>query len=52
MTNPFFDVRVSDPELRAEIELAAQVGQQASETSGTLTQDEVDRLLGIEPPAD
>ena len=43
------NVPLEDSELLAEVELTTNLIIAASEADTTLSQDEVDRLLGIEP---
>jgi hypothetical protein len=44
------NVPLEDAELLAEVELTTNLIIAASESESPLTQDEVDRLLGVEPP--
>ena len=44
------NVPLEDAELLAEVELTTNLIIAASESESPLTQDEVDRLLGIDPP--
>jgi hypothetical protein len=44
------NVPLEDAELLAEVELTTNLIIAASESDQTLAQDEVDRLLGLEPP--
>lgn len=44
-----FDVTLEDPELLLEVELTANLMVAASESDGPLPQEEIDRILGIEP---
>jgi hypothetical protein len=44
------NVPLEDAELLAEVELTTNLIIAASEADAPLAQDEVDRLLGIEPP--
>ncbi len=43
------NVPLEDSELLAEVELTTNLIIAASESDATLPQDEVDRLLGVEP---
>jgi hypothetical protein len=45
------NVPLEDAELLAEVELTTNLIIAASESDDTLAQDEVDRLLGLDPPA-
>ena len=45
------NVPLEDAELLAEVELTTNLIIAASESESPLTQDEVDRLLGVEPPS-
>jgi hypothetical protein len=45
------NVPLEDSELLAEVELTTNLIIAASESDAPLDQDEVDRLLGIEPPS-
>ena len=45
------NVPLEDAELLAEVELTTNLIIAASESEATLPQHEVDRLLGVEPPA-
>ena len=45
------NVPLEDSELLAEVELTTNLIIAASESEATLPQDEVDRLLGVEPPS-
>ena len=45
------DVPLEDSELLAEVELTTNLIIAASESEATLAQDDIDRLLGVEPPA-
>jgi len=45
------NVPLEDAELLAEVELTTNLIIAASEADAPLDQDEVDRLLGIEPPS-
>jgi hypothetical protein len=44
------NVPLEDAELLAEVELTTNLIIAASESDETLAQDEVDRLLGLDPP--
>ena len=44
------NVPLEDAELLAEVELTTNLIIAASESEAALAQDEVDRLLGLEPP--
>jgi hypothetical protein len=44
------NVPLEDSELLAEVELTTNLIIAASESEATLAQDDIDRLLGIEPP--
>ena len=44
------NVPLEDAELLAEVELTTNLIIAASESEATLSQAEVDRLLGVEPP--
>ncbi len=44
------NVPLEDAELLAEVELTTNLIIAASESDSSLAQDEVDRLLGVEPP--
>ena len=44
-----FDVTLEDSDLLGEVELTTNLIIAASESDATLAQDEVDRLLGIDP---
>ena len=44
------NVPLEDSELLAEVELTTNLIIAASESDATLAQDDIDRLLGIEPP--
>jgi hypothetical protein len=44
------NVPLEDAELLAEVELTTNLIIAASESDDTLAQDEVDRLLGLDPP--
>jgi hypothetical protein len=44
------DVPLEDAELLAEVELTTNLIIAASESEVDLSQDDVDRLLGVEPP--
>jgi len=46
------DPELSDPDLGSEIELLAEVIDAASAASATLTEKEVDDLLGVAPAED
>jgi hypothetical protein len=46
-----FDVSLEDSDLLGEVELTTNLIIAASESDDTLAQDEVDRLLGLDPPA-
>ena len=45
-----FDVTLEDADLLREVELTTNLIIAASESEAQLAQDEVDRLLGVEPP--
>ena len=45
------DVPLEDAELLAEVELTTNLIIAASESEATLAQDDIDRLLGVEPPS-
>ncbi|CAN5115661.1 hypothetical protein BH18ACT9_BH18ACT9_17060 [soil metagenome] len=45
------NVPLEDAELLAEVELTTNLIIAASEAESALGQEEVDRLLGVEPPA-
>jgi len=45
------NVPLEDAELLAEVELTTNLIIAASESEATLPQDEVDRLLGVDPDA-
>ena len=45
------NVPLEDAELLAEVELTTNLIIAASESDDTLAQDEVDRLLGLDPPS-
>jgi hypothetical protein len=45
------NVPLEDSELLAEVELTTNLIIAASESEATLAQDDIDRLLGVEPPA-
>ncbi len=47
-----FDVTLEDSELLAEVELTTNLIIAASEAQGRLTEDEIDRILGVLPDAD
>ncbi len=49
MTNFFFDPRVTDPDLLADMNLAADVVREASEADEMLSTEQIDRLLGVRP---
>lgn len=44
-----FDVRLEDDDLLGEVELTTTLIIAASESDGHLSQEEVDRLLGVTP---
>ena len=44
------NVPLEDSELLAEVELTTNLIIAASESEATLGQDDIDRLLGVEPP--
>ena len=44
------NVPLEDSELLAEVELTTNLIIAASESDATLAQDDIDRLLGLEPP--
>lgn len=43
------DISLEDSELAAEVELVASLIVAASASDGPLPQDEIDRILGVEP---
>ena len=45
-----FDVRLTDEELLAEIELVTDMIVAAKASDSSLPQDRIDGILGIEPP--
>ncbi len=45
------NVPLEDSELLAEVELTTNLIIAASESEATLAQDDIDRLLGVEPPS-
>lgn len=45
-----FDVTLEDDDLLGEVELTTNLIIAASESEGRLTQDHIDRLLGVTPP--
>ena len=45
------NVPLEDSELLAEVELTTNLIIAASESEASLAQDDIDRLLGVEPPA-
>lgn len=45
-----FDVTLEDPELLQEVELTTNLIIAASETDEHLSVEEIDRILGVEPP--
>ncbi len=45
------NVPLEDAELLAEVELTTNLIIAASEADSPLAQDEIDRLLGVEPPS-
>lgn len=47
-----FDVTLEDADLLGEVELTTNLIVAASESEGPLSQDEIDRVLGVEPDAD
>lgn len=48
MNDPF-DVTLEDGDLLGEVELTTTLIVAASESEGPLSQDEIDRLLGVMP---
>lgn len=44
-----FDVTLEDPELLQEVELTTNLIVAASESEGHLSQEEIDRILGVTP---
>jgi hypothetical protein len=49
MVDDQLNVPLEDAELLAEVELTTNLIIAASESDASLSQDEVDRLLGVEP---
>ena len=47
--NDQFDVTLEDGDLLGEVELTTNLIIAASEADGRLTDDEIDRILGVEP---
>ena len=47
-----FDVTLEDPELLQEVELTTNLIIAASESDDHLPQEEIDRILGVEPQRD
>lgn len=45
-----FDVTLEDPELLLEVEMTTNLIVAASETDDHLSQEEIDRILGVLPP--
>lgn len=45
------NVPLEDSELLAEVELTTNLIIAASESEATLSPDDIDRLLGVEPPS-
>ena len=48
MTDPFDD-EVQDDDLLAEVELTANLIVAANQSDGALTDEEIDRILGLAP---
>lgn len=44
-----YDVSVEDPDRREEVELTAQLIVAANDSTTTLNQTEIDRILGVSP---
>ena len=44
-----FDISLEDDELLGEVELTANLIVAASESDGPLTQEQIDRILGVVP---
>jgi hypothetical protein len=47
-----FDVTLEDSDLLGEVELTTNLIIAASESDERLTDDEIDRILGIQPPSE
>ena len=45
-----FDISLEDSDLLTEVEMTTNLIIAASEADGPLTQDEIDRILGVDAP--
>ena len=46
-----FDISLEDSDLLSEVELTTNLIIAASESDGPLSVDDIDRILGVRPPA-